>query len=174
MQYIWPYNFPFPNYTQNSLNLWTKKVHARVCARAHTHIHTHTHTYTPQTYQQTNKQQILFKGKVVLLRGRRNAHSEPAPHVAHAYTATQLDKTDEAKKCRPTEAGCRSLPRDTARIQQIQRRMPAANHWTENRTPVVGIRERTGRAWRGSRPLMNNNSKQLELPGTKPLPKDYT
>jgi len=105
---------------------------------------------------------------------RRNTHSEPAPHVVHTYTAIQLDKMDEAKKCRPTGARCRSLLRDTARIQQIQRRMPAANHWTENRTPVEGIRERTGRAWKGSRPLMNNNAKQPELPGTKPLPKDYT
>jgi len=59
---------------------------------------------------------------------RRNTHSELAPHVAHTYTATQLDRMDEAKKCRPTGAGCRSLLRDTARIQQIQRRMPAANH----------------------------------------------
>ena len=54
--------------------------------------------------------------------------SEPAPHVAHTYTVTQLDKMDEAKKCRPTGTGCRWLLRDTARIQQIQRRMPAANH----------------------------------------------
>jgi len=65
--------------------------------------------------------------------------------VAHTYTATQLDKMDEAKKCRPAGGRCRSLLRDTARIQQIQRRMPAANHWTENRTPVEGIRERTGK-----------------------------
>jgi len=35
---------------------------------------------------------------------------------------------DEAKKCRQTGARCISLLRDTARIQQIQRRMPAANH----------------------------------------------
>ena len=45
--------------------------------------------------------------------------------MAHTYTAIQLDKMDEAKKCRPTGAGCRSLLRDTARIQQIQRQMPA-------------------------------------------------
>jgi len=50
------------------------------------------------------------------------------PHVAHTYTAIQLDKMDEAKKCRPTGARCRSLLRDTARIQQTQRRMPAVNH----------------------------------------------
>jgi len=31
--------------------------------------------------------------------------------VAHAYTVIQLDKMDEAKKCRPTRAGCRSLLR---------------------------------------------------------------
>jgi len=66
------------------------------------------------------------------------------------------------------------IKKDTARIRQIHRRIPAANHWTENGTPVEGIRERTGRAWRGWRPLMNNNAKQPELPGTKPLPKDYT
>jgi len=66
--------------------------------------------------------------------------------MAHTYTATQLDKMDEAKKCRLTGTGCRSLLRDTVRIQQIQRGMPAAKHGTENRTPVEGIRERTGRA----------------------------
>jgi len=60
--------------------------------------------------------------------GIQNTHSEPAPHVAHTYTATQLDKMDEAKKCRLTGTGCSSLLRDRARIQQIHRRMPAANH----------------------------------------------
>jgi len=30
------------------------------------------------------------------------------------------------------------------------------------------------KAWRFSRPHMYNNAKQPELPGTKPLPKDYT
>jgi len=53
---------------------------------------------------------------------------------------------DEAKKCRPTGTRCRPLLRDRARMQQIHRRMPAANHWTENGTPVEGIRERTERA----------------------------
>jgi len=43
---------------------------------------------------------------------------------------------DEAMKGRLTGAGCRSLLRDTARVQQIHRRMPAANHCTENRTPL--------------------------------------
>jgi len=52
---------------------------------------------------------------------------------------------DEENKFRTTGIGCRSLLRDTARIQQIQRRMPAANHGTENRTPIEGIRERSGR-----------------------------
>jgi len=49
-------------------------------------------------------------------------------HVAHTYKATQLDKMDEAKKCRLTGTGCRSLLRDTPRIQQIHRRIAAANH----------------------------------------------
>jgi len=96
------------------------------------------------------------------------------PTLARTYTATKLGKMNEAKKCRLTGTGCRSLLRDTARIQQIHRRMPAANHWTEIGTPVEGIRGRTGRAWRGSRPHMNNNANQPELPGTKPQPKDYT
>jgi len=51
-------------------------------------------------------------------------HGEPAPHVAHI----KLGKMDEAKKCRLTGTGCRSLLRDTARIQQIHKQMPAANH----------------------------------------------
>jgi len=39
---------------------------------------------------------------------------------------------DEAKKCRLTGTGCRSLLRDTARIWQIHRRMPEQT--TELRT----------------------------------------
>jgi len=58
----------------------------------------------------------------------RNTHSESPPHVAHTYTGTKLDEMDEAKKCRLTGTSCRSLLRDTARIQQIHRRMPAAKH----------------------------------------------
>jgi len=113
-------------------------------------------------------------GKQSLEQSRRNTHSEPAPHVAHTYTDTKLDKMDEAKKCRLTGTGYRSLLRYTIRIQQIHRRMPAAIHWTENGTLVEGIRGRTGRAWRGLRPHVNINANQPELPGTKPLPKDYT
>jgi len=41
---------------------------------------------------------------------------------------SKLDKMDEAKKCVMTGTRCRSLLRDTARIQQTQRRMPAENH----------------------------------------------
>jgi len=113
-------------------------------------------------------------GRQSLKQSRRNTHSEPAPHVAHTYTATQLDKMDEAKKCRLTGTGCRSLLRDTARIQQIHRRIPAPNHWTENGTSVEGTLDRTERVWRGLRPCVNNNASQAKLPGTKPLPKDYT
>jgi len=40
----------------------------------------------------------------------------------------QIDKMDEAKKCRPTGTGCRSVLRDTARIQQKLRRIPSLNH----------------------------------------------
>jgi len=67
------------------------------------------------------------------------------PHMWPIHTATKLDKMDEAKKCRLTGAGCRSLLRDTARIWQICRQMPAANHRTENGTSVEGIIERTER-----------------------------
>jgi len=59
--------------------------------------------------------------------GRRNTHSEPAPHRAYTYTVTQLEKIDEAKKCRLTVTTCKSLLRGTVRIQQIHRRMPATN-----------------------------------------------
>jgi len=113
-------------------------------------------------------------GKQSLEQRQKEHPFRACPTVAHTYTATKLDKMDEAKKCRQTGTGCKSLLRDTARIHQIHRQMPAANHWTENRTPVEGIRERTERFWRGLRPHMNNNAKQPELPGTKPLPKDYT
>jgi len=87
-------------------------------------------------------------------------------------TATKLDKMDKVKTCRPTGTGWRSLLKETARIWQIHRRMTAVNHWTENGTPVEGIRERTEGAWRGLGPHMNNNAHQPELPGTKP--KDYS
>jgi len=43
------------------------------------------------------------------------------PHMWPIHIVTQLDNMDEAKKCRPTGARCKSLLRDTARIQQIQR-----------------------------------------------------
>jgi len=42
--------------------------------------------------------------------------------------ARAVDKMDEAKKYRLTGTGYRSLLRDTARIQEIQRRMPATIH----------------------------------------------
>jgi len=81
--------------------------------------------------QNANASLLLLKGNKntlgreyggkVLNRGRRNTHSEPAPHVAHTCTATKIDKMDEAKKCRPTGTGCRSLLRHTPRIQQIHR-----------------------------------------------------
>jgi len=63
---------------------------------------------------------------------KTEAEGTPIQSLPHmwplTYTATQLDKMDEAKKCRLTGTRCRSLLRDTAMIQQIHRRMPAANH----------------------------------------------
>jgi len=61
-------------------------------------------------------------------------------------TATKLDKIDKAKKCMLKGIGSRSLLRDTFRACQIQRWMLAVNHWTENRTPLGGIRGRIERA----------------------------
>jgi len=52
----------------------------------------------------------------------------------------KLDKIDEAKKYRLKGTGYRSLLRDTSRACPIQRSMLAANHRTENRTPLGGIR----------------------------------
>jgi len=88
------------------------------------------------------------KGTTIPLGGDREGKLEErqkehpfraSPYVAHTYTATKLGKVDEAKKCRPTGIRCRSLPRDTARIQQIHRWMPSLNQRTENGTPVEGI-----------------------------------
>jgi len=89
------------------------------------------------------------RGTRIPLAGNSEAkfRTEAAPHVAHIYTSTQLDKMGEAKKCSPTWTRCRSLLRDTARIQKIHRRMPAANHWTEIGTLVEGFLGRIERAW---------------------------
>jgi len=97
--------------------------------------------------------------------------SEPAPHVAHTYTATKLDKMDEAKRYRLTGTGCRSLLRDTARIQQIHRRMPAANHWTENGTHIEGILERTERAEGAWDPIWTIMSTNQSFQGLSHYPK---
>jgi len=50
---------------------------------------------------------------------------------------------DVAKKWRSTGTRYRSLLRDTARIEQIYRRMPSLKHSNENGIPVEGILERT-------------------------------
>jgi len=66
------------------------------------------------------------------------------PHIWPTYIQPpKLDKINEAKKCMLTGTGYKCLLRDTARACQIQRVMLAANHWTENGTPVGGIRERS-------------------------------
>lgn len=45
-------------------------------------------------------------------------------------------------------------------------------NWEQD--PCWRNQRKNWKAWRGSRPHMNNNAKQPELPETKPLPKDYT
>jgi len=50
----------------------------------------------------------------------------------------KLDKIDEAKKCMLKGTVYSSLLRDISRARPIQRSMLAADHRTENRTPLVG------------------------------------
>jgi len=70
---------------------------------------------------------------------RRNGHSELAPtgDIASTYTDT---KTRQYSRSQEIPAD-RSLT-GSARACQIQRRMLAANRWTENWVPAGGIRER--------------------------------
>ena len=49
----------------------------------------------------------------------------------------------DAKKCLLTGAWYSCLLRGSASAWKIQRRMLAANHWTEHRVPNGGVRERT-------------------------------
>jgi len=50
----------------------------------------------------------------------------------------KLDNIDKVKKCMLTGAWYNCLLRDSPRARQ----MLTANHWTENRVPVGGVRER--------------------------------
>jgi len=53
---------------------------------------------------------------------RTEAEGTPIQSLPHMWPIPIqiLDKMDEAKKCKPTGTGCRSLLRDTARIWQIR------------------------------------------------------
>jgi len=101
-------------------------------------------------------------------------------HMWPIYTQSpKLDKIDEARKCMLKGTGYGSLLRDTSRACPIQRKMLAANHRTENRTPLREIRGTIERVEGGCNPIKKkkkkkNNANQPELPGTKPLLKDYT
>ena len=69
------------------------------------------------------------KGEAKIKTETEGTPIQSLPHMWPIYIQpAKLDKMDEAKKCRLIGTRCRSLLRDTARIQQIQRRMPAANH----------------------------------------------
>jgi len=71
------------------------------------------------------------------------------------------------------KTGYRSLLRDTSRACPIQSSMLTANHLTENKTPLGELEEGLKKVTE-LEPHKNNNANQPELPGTKPLPKDYT
>jgi len=63
------------------------------------------------------------------------------PHMWPIYTQPpKLDKIDESKKSMLKRTRYRSFLRDTSRAYPIQRSILAANHRTENRTPLGGIR----------------------------------
>jgi len=83
----------------------------------------------------------------------------------------KLDKMDEAKKCRLTGTGYRSLLRDTARTCQIQKQIPSASHWTENGTPVGGIREKTERAKGARDPIWTTMPTNQSFQGLSHYPK---
>jgi len=62
--------------------------------------------------------------------------------VDHIYIQPpKLDKIDEAEKFMLKGTGYRSLLRDTSRACPMQKSMLAANHQTENRTPLGELEE---------------------------------
>jgi len=83
-------------------------------------------------------------GDKVWSRDWRKGHKEPSHRgIKPIYIQPpKLDNIDEAMKCMLTGTWYSCLLRGSARLCQIQRRMLAANHWTENRVPNGGIRER--------------------------------
>jgi len=83
----------------------------------------------------------------------------------------KLNKINEAKKCMLTGTGYRSLLRDIARRCQIQRQMLAPNHWTENETPVGGIRERIGRVEGACNPIRTTMPTKQSFQGLNHYPK---
>jgi len=83
----------------------------------------------------------------------------------------KLDKIDEAKMCMLTGAEHRRLLRGTARTCQIQRRMLAANHCTENRIPVGRIRGNTERAEGACNPIRTTMPTNQSSQGLTHYPK---
>jgi hypothetical protein len=77
----------------------------------------------------------------------RKGHPETAPLGDLSYIQSpNADTIVDAKKRMLTGAWYGYLLRGLARVLQIQRQMLATDHWTENRVPNGGVRERTGGA----------------------------
>jgi hypothetical protein len=83
-------------------------------------------------------------GDKVWSRDWRKGHPEIAPPGDPSHIQTQNpDTIVDAKNCLMTEAWYSCLLRGSFRAWQIQRRMLAANHWTEHGVPNGGVRGRT-------------------------------
>jgi len=78
-----------------------------------------------------------------------------------------LGKIDEAKKWMLKMTGYRSLLRDTPRTCPIQRSMLAANHQTENRTSLGGIRGSTERVEGACNPVKLTKIHYMKLSSKK-------
>ena len=89
---------------------------------------------------------MLF-GDKVWSREWKKGHPEIAPlgDPSHIQSPNP-DTIVHVKKYLLTGAWYSCLLRGSARVWQIQRHVPAANHWTECRVPNGGVREKTERA----------------------------
>ena len=123
-------------------------------------------------------------GDKVQSRDWRKGHPETVPPGDSSHI--QLPKPDnivDAKKCMLKGAWYGCLLRGFARALQIQRRMLAANYWTERGVPNRGVSEGTegieGVCNPIGRTTIPTNKTPLppppsELPGTKPSTKEYS
>jgi len=129
--------------------------------------------YNPQTTGSSRRRMtkmcilpLLLKGGKISIGGDMEAviqgtAIQSLPHTWPIYIQSpKLDKTDESKKCMWKGTGYRSLLRDTSRACPIQRSMLAANHQTENRTPLRGFRGRIERVDGACNPIKTTPTNQ--------------